>query len=375
MRTELAKQLGIELPIFAFSHCRDVVAAVTKSGGLGVLGAAWMTPEELEMSIDWITREVGGKPFGVDLVFPDTSAGSGGGPEKTPEEYLKMIPSEHLAFVRKMLVESGVADLSPEYYESYMVEYAHKMAMTNKKSREQLDISLSKSVNLIVGALGVTPEWVVKDAHARGTQVGALVGSAKHTIKQKNAGVDIMIAQGTEAGGSVGDISSMVLWPQVVEAAGGLPVLAAGGISRGSQMLAALATGCQGFWLGSLWLGTAESDLSLEMREKLFQAESTDARLSKAMTGKQGRMLNTEYVRAWTKPDALKPLDWPMQSILCGYPFKAAERAHKLDYWTHSVGQVVGDMKGHTTVKSEIERMLNEYLEALDNLNRVTSFD
>lgn len=375
MRTELAKQLGIELPIFAFSHCRDVVAAVTKAGGLGVLGAAWMTPEELEMSIDWINKEVGGKPFGVDLVFPDTSAGTGGGEEKSPEEYLKMIPAEHLAFVKKMLDDAGAADLSPSYYESYMVEYAHKMAMTNKKSREQLEVSLGKQVDLIVGALGVTPSWVVDAAHSRGIQVGALVGSAKHTIKQKEAGVDLLVAQGTEAGGSVGNVSSMVLWPQVVEAAAGLPVLAAGGISRGSQILASLALGCQGVWLGSLWLGTAESDLTIEMREKLFAAESTDAQLSKAMTGKQGRMLNTQYVSSWTKADAPKPLDWPMQSILCGYPFKRAERSNKLDYWTHSVGQVVGDMKGHTTVKGEIERMLNEYIEALDNLQKVTSFD
>ncbi|WP_449433323.1 nitronate monooxygenase [Pseudomonas putida] len=375
MKTELAKQLGIELPVFAFSHCRDVVAAVTKAGGVGVLGAAWMTAEELEMSIDWIKKEVGDKPFGVDLVFPDTSAGSGGGPEKSSSEYLAMIPPEHVGFVKKMLDEAGVADLSKEYYDAYMAEYATKMTMTNQKSRDQLDISLSKNVNLVVGALGVTPEWVIKDAHARGIQVGALVGSAKHTIKQREAGVDILVAQGTEAGGSVGDISSMVLWPQVVEAARGLPVLAAGGISRGSQMLAALATGCQGFWLGSLWLGCAESDLTLEMREKLFAAESTDARLSKAMTGKQGRMLNTQYVKNWENPTALKPLNWPMQSILCGYPFKRADRANELEYWTHSVGQVVGDMKGHTTVKAEIERMLNEYLEALDHLNQVTSFE
>jgi NAD(P)H-dependent flavin oxidoreductase YrpB (nitropropane dioxygenase family) len=373
MNTELAKQLGIELPIFAFSHCRDVVAAVTKAGGLGVLGAAWMTPDELEMSIDWISSQVGGKPFGVDLVFPGTQGDDT--KEKSPEEYLKMIPQPHVNFVRKMLDDAGIADLSPEYYQSFMVEYAQKMAMTHKKSREQLEISLSKSVNLIVGALGVTPSWVVDSAHSRGVQVGALVGSGKHAIKQKAAGVDLLVAQGTEAGGSVGNVSSMVLWPQVVEAAAGLPVLAAGGISRGSQVLAALSLGCQGVWLGSLWLGTAESDLTLEMRERLFQAESEDAQLSKAMTGKQGRMLRTSYVDAWTKSDAPKPLDWPMQSILCGYPFKRAERSGNLEYWTHSVGQIVGDMKGHTTVKGEIERMLNEYLVALESLNTVTGFE
>lgn len=370
MRTPLAKELGIELPIFAFSHCRDVVAAVTKAGGMGVLGAAWMTAEELDMSIDWIERQVDGKPFGVDLVFPGT-----GGDEKSPEEYLKEIPESHLNYVKGLLDDAGIPDLTPADRDEFMAEYAQKMAMTNKKSQAQLDIALGKSVGLVVGALGVTPDWVIGEAHARGVRVGALVGSAKHAARQREAGVDVMVAQGTEAGGSVGSVSSMVLWPQIVEAAQGRPVLAAGGVSRGSQILAALSLGCQGVWIGSLWLGTAESELSLEMRERLFAAESVDAQLSKAMTGKQGRMLRTKYVEAWAGPDAPKPLTWPMQSILCGYPFKRAERGRNLDYWTYSVGQVVGDMKGHTTVKGEFERMLGEYVEALETLEAVTALE
>ncbi|MGX5831808.1 nitronate monooxygenase [Mesorhizobium sp. 43Arga] len=371
MKTELAKQLGIDLPIFAFSHCRDVVAEVTKAGGMGSLGAAWMTPEELEMSIDWIEQRVEGRPFSVDLVFP----GTGGDEEKSPQEYLKLIPKSHLAFVKNMLDDAGIADIAEDDRNAYMVEYAQKMSMTNKKSREQLDVVLSrKSVKLVVGALGVTPEWVVKEAHAHGVKVGALVGSAKHAAKQRDVGVDVLVAQGTEAGGSVGSIASMVLWPQTVEAAKGIPVLAAGGVTRGSHILAALALGCQGVWMGSLWLGTAESDLSVEMREKLFAAASEDARIAKVMTGKQGRMLYTKYVEEWQRPGAPQPLNWPMQSILNGYPYKRAERGRNLDYWTYSVGQAVGDMTGPTTVKGEIERMLNEYVEALDSLQNVTSF-
>jgi NAD(P)H-dependent flavin oxidoreductase YrpB (nitropropane dioxygenase family) len=370
MKTQIAKRLGIELPIFAFSHCRDVVAAVTKAGGLGVLGAAWMTPDELEISIDWIRSKVDGKPFGVDLVFPGTH-----GEEKSPDEYLKDIPPGHIEFVKKALDQGGLDDISQSDRDEFMAEYATKMAMTNKKSRRQLEISLDKSVNLIVGALGVTPGWVVEAAHARSIPVGALVGSGKHAAAQKQAGVDLMVAQGTEAGGSVGSIASMVLWPQVVQAAEGVPVLAAGGVSRGSQLLAAFALGCQGVWLGSLWLGTAESDLTIEMREKLFAASSEDAQIFNVMTGKQGRMLKTNYTDAWTAPGAPKPLDWPMQSILGGYPMRRAERAHRLDYWTYSVGQVVGEMKGHTTVKAEIERMLNEYVDALESLNNTTAME
>ena len=370
MRTPITETLGIDLPIFAFSHCRDVVAAVTRAGGMGVLGAAWLTPEELEVNINWIRKQVDGKPFGVDLVFPGAH-----GDEKQPLEYLKQIPAQHLAFVKKLLDDAGVNDIPPEDRDEYMAEYANKMAMTNLKSRRQLELSLDHNIPFIVGALGVTPEWVVDACKARGSKTGALVGSGRHAAKQRAAGVDVLVAQGTEAGGSVGSIASMVLWPQVVEAAQGLPVLAAGGVSRGSHILAALSLGCQGVWMGSLWLGTQESDLSIEMRERLFAANSEDAQISLAMTGKQGRMLKTKYVAAWETPGAPKPLDWPMQSILGGYPFKRAERGSNLDYWTYSVGQIVGDMKRHTTVKGEVERLLNEYLEALEKLNAVTSFE
>lgn len=372
MKTPICTQLGIDLPIFAFSHCRDVVAAVTKAGGLGVLGAAWMTTDELAMSIEWVKKQVDGKPFGVDLVFPGTG---GEEAEKSPEEYAAMIPAEHIAYVKKLLDDAGLPDMSAADRDAFLVEYAQKMAMTNKKSREQLEVSLDSDVALVVGALGVTPGWVVDAAHARDTMVGALVGSARHAAKQREAGVDVLVAQGTEAGGSVGDIASMVLWPQVVEAAQGLPVLAAGGIGRGSQILASLALGCQGVWLGSLWLGTAESDLNMEMRERLFAARSEDAQISKALTGKQGRMLATRYTDAWVGEGAMKPLDWPMQSILGGYPFRRAERASQLDFWTYSVGQIVGDMNGHSTVRSEIERMLGEYVDALEHLNSVTQLE
>jgi NAD(P)H-dependent flavin oxidoreductase YrpB (nitropropane dioxygenase family) len=371
MQTELTKSLGIDVPIFAFSHCRDVVAAVSKTGGMGILGAAWMTPEELDMSIDWLEKEVGGKPFGVDLVFPGT-----GTDEKSPEEYLESIPENHLSFVKHMLDDGGLVDLAPDDRNAFMAENAKKMTMTNKKSHEQFEVTLArKSVSFVVGALGVTPKWVVEQAHARAIHVGAMVGSAKHAVKQREAGVDALVAQGTEAGGSVGSIASMVLWPQVVEAAAGIPVLAAGGVSRGSQILAALAMGCQGVLIGSLWLGTVESELSDEMREKLFAAESEDALLAKVMTGKQGRMLRTKYVEAWQQQDAPAPLSWPMQSILNGYSYHRAERAHDFDYWTYAVGQVVGDMTRSTTVEREMERMINEYIEALDHLQKVTAVE
>lgn len=366
MRTKLAEDLGIDVPIFAFSHCRDVVAAVTKAGGMGILGAAWMTPDEFEMSLNWLDAKVGGKPYGVDLVFPGTFEDVDGS-----EDLVSLLPETHRAFVGRLLDDAGIARLPEAERDEFMRDYAQKMAMTPKKSLKQFEIALSHPARFIVGALGVPPRSIVDKAHSKGVKIGALVGSAKHTQKQRDAGVDVVVAQGTEAGGSVGSISSMVLWPQVVEAAGSMPVLAAGGIGRGSQILAALAMGAQGVWLGSIWLGTTESELTPEMKQRLFEASSEEAVISKAMTGKQGRMLRSPYTDAWDKA-TLKPLTFPLQSILGGEVYKRAERGKRLDYWTYSAGQIVGDMREETTVRQVMERLLDEYVEALDSLKAVT---
>ncbi len=366
MRTKLAVDLGIDVPIFAFSHCRDVVAAVTKAGGMGILGAAWMTPDEFEMSLRWLDDTVGGKPYGVDLVFPGTFEDVDGS-----EDLVALLPASHREFVGRLLDEAGIARLPEMERDAFMRDYAQKMAMTPKKSLHQFEIALAHPTRFIVGALGVPPRSIVEKAHAKGLKIGALVGSAKHTQKQREAGVDVVVAQGTEAGGSVGSIASMVLWPQVVEAAGEMPVLAAGGIGRGSQILAALAMGAQGVWLGSIWLGTTESELTPEMKQRLFEAASEDAVISKAMTGKQGRMLRSHYTEAWDKA-TLKPLAFPLQSILGGEAYKRAERGRRLDYWTYSAGQIVGDMREETTVRQVMERLFNEYVEALEGLKAVT---
>lgn len=366
MRTKIAEKFGIEVPIFAFSHCRDVVAAVTKAGGMGILGAAWMSPEELEMSLNWIDERVGDKPYGVDLVFPGTFLDAA-----DTDDYVSQLPESHMTFVDRLLDDAGVKRISDEDKQLFLHEYAQKMGMNHAKSKKQFEISLRHPTKFIVGALGVPPKEIVDEAHARGVLVGALVGSVRHVQKQIQAGVDVLVAQGTEAGGSVGAISSMVLWPQVVEAAGDHPVLAAGGIGRGSQILAALSMGCQGVWMGSVWLGTTESELSKEMKQRFFEANSEDAVISFSMTSKQGRMLKSKFTEAWEQPDAPKPLTWPLQSILVGYPYRRADRGRQLDYWTYSVGQIVGDMKEEMSVRQVVEKLLTEYLDALERLKSV----
>lgn len=368
MRTAVSDIFGIDLPIFAFSHCRDVVVEASRAGGMGILGAAWMTPDELEVSLKWIDERVQGKPYGVDVVFPGTFAALED--ERDPEQIL---PKEHREFVRHLLDEAGIPPLPAGDAKVFGREHAEKMKMTPRDSERSLHIALTHPVKFVVGAMGVPPKHIVELVHSHGIKVGALVGSVDHAIKQKAAGTDILIAQGSEAGGHVGKVSSMVLWPQLVDAVAPMPVLAAGGIGRGRQFAAAMALGAAGIWCGSIWLGAVESELSPAMKERLFNSKSEDAVVSRALTGKPCRILKSGYTEAWDAGQGPKPLNFPLQSILAGEPLRRAERARRLDYWTYAVGQIVGDMKHETTVRQIFADMLEEYVAAMGDLQALMS--
>jgi NAD(P)H-dependent flavin oxidoreductase YrpB (nitropropane dioxygenase family) len=362
MQNAITKMFGIEVPMFAFSHCRDVVVEASRAGGMGVLGAAWMTPDELEVSLKWIDDRVEGKPYGVDVVFPGTFAPLSD--ERDPDDIL---PAEHREFVRRLLDTANIPPLPPDEAKNFSHEHAQKMKMTPLDSERSLEIALRFPVKFVVGAMGVPPKHVIDLVHAHGIKLGALVGSVDHAEKQRAAGTDVIIAQGSEAGGHVGKVSSMVLWPQVVDAVAPMPVLAAGGIGRGRQFAAAMALGAAGIWCGSIWLGTTESELTPAMKEELFKSKSEDAVVSRALTGKPCRVLKSEYTEAWDSGSP-KTLTFPLQSILSGEPLKRAERARRLEYWTYAVGQIVGDMKNETTVRKVFADVLNEYVETMDHL-------
>lgn len=368
MRTAVTEMFGIDLPIFAFSHCRDVVVEASRAGGMGVLGAAFMTPDELEVSLKWIDDHIEGKPYGVDVVFPGTFADLNSEPD--PDEVL---PTEHRKFVRSLIDGANIPPLPAADAAAFIKEHAHKMNMTPRESERALEIALRHPVRFVVGALGVPPKHVIEAVHAKGIKVGALIGSIRHAMKQKEAGTDILIAQGSEGGGHVGKVSSLVLWPQVIDAVSPIPVLAAGGIGNGRQLAAAMALGAAGAWCGSIWLGARESELSPEMKDQLFKATSEDAVVSRALTGKPCRILKSFYTDAWDRMDAPKPLTFPLQSILAGEPLRRAERAHRLEYWTYAIGQIVGDMKSETTVRQIFNDLLTEYVAAVDQLEALTA--
>jgi NAD(P)H-dependent flavin oxidoreductase YrpB (nitropropane dioxygenase family) len=368
MRTAVTGMFGIDLPIFAFSHCRDVVVEASRAGGMGVLGAAFMTPDELEVSLKWIDEHIDGKPYGIDVVFPGTFADLNSEPD--PDEIL---PPEHRQFVRNLIDGANIPPLPLADAAAFVKDHAHKMNMTPRESERALEIALRHPVKFVVGALGVPPKHVIEAVHAKGIKVGALVGSIRHAMKQKAAGTDILVAQGSEGGGHVGKVSSLVLWPQVIDAVSPIPVLAAGGIGNGRQFAAAMALGAAGAWCGSIWLGARESELSSEMKDALFQAISEDAVVSRALTGKPCRILRSAYTDAWDRTDAPRPLTFPLQSILAGEPLRRAERAHRLDYWTYAIGQIVGDMKSETTVRQIFNDLLNEYVAAVDRVQSLTA--
>ena len=369
MHTPLCELFGIDAPIFAFSHCRDVVLEVSKAGGMGVLGASGHTAAELETDLRWIDRHIGGKPYGVDLLMPNRYEKVDARQKLDVE---RALPPSHVAFARSVLDAAGVPPLPEEDAAATIRENRERLNMTPEDAEALLDIALQHPVKLVVSALGIAPTHLIERVHARGIKVGALVGRVDQALQQKAAGIDVLIAQGAEAGGHTGSISSLVLWPQVVDAVAPLPVLAAGGIGRGRQIAAAVALGAQGVWCGSIWLGSQQSELLPEMKERFFEAHSEDAIQSRALTGKPCRMLKSGFTESWSSVDAPKPLPMPLQSMLMTESIARVNRARDKRFLTYPVGQIVGDMKQETSCRQIMEDLMTEYLESIEQLTQIS---
>jgi NAD(P)H-dependent flavin oxidoreductase YrpB (nitropropane dioxygenase family) len=368
MRTALCDELGIEFPIFAFSHCRDVVAAVSRAGGLGVLGAVAFPAEQLERELAWIDDNVGDNPYGVDIVIPGKYEGIGEqDPEKLHEMLKAMVPQEHRDFAKKLLADYGV----PELPEGDAPESGELLGWTAATAAPQVEVSLHHDkVRLIANALGTPPDDVIEHVKSTGRKIAALCGSGKQARKHAAAGIDIVIAQGTEGGGHTGEIGSVVLWPEVVDAVAPTPVLAAGGIGSGRQIAAALALGAQGVWTGSLWLTVAEADSPPAKTQQLLDAGSGDTVRSRAWTGKPARMLRSEWTKAWEREDTPDPLGMPLQYMVTSEAVsrttRYAEQAAPVLF--NPVGQVVGQLSQVRSVKEVIATLVEEYAEAADRL-------
>jgi len=369
VRTKLCDDLGIEFPIFAFTHCRDVVAAVSNAGGMGLLGAVGFSAEQLAVELEWLDEHCD-KPYGVDVVIPGKYEGMGEmDPAKLEAELATMIPEEHREFARQLLADHGVPDLPDDQIAPALLGW------TEATASPLIDEALRHDkVRLIANALGTPPAEVIERIHESGRKVAALCGAPAQAVRHQNAGVDIIIAQGTEGGGHTGDVGSMVLWPQVIDAVAPTPVLAAGGIGTGRQMAAALAMGAEGVWTGSLWLTVEEADIPPAQMQSYLDATSRDTVRSRSWTGKPCRMLRNDWTDAWENPENPQPLGMPLQFMVTG---EAVARGHQYpeqakDVNFNPVGQIVGSMNKVRRTKDVIMEMVEEYLEAtarLESLN------
>ncbi len=311
MHTQLCDIYEIDVPIFAFSHSPKVVAAVSNAGGFGVLGAVGMEPEQLDSTLQMLTQGCSGKSFGIDLIIPEQYVGREEG-GLSLEALQSRIPQGHRDFLDHLLEDYHV----PKQPAPATFASRAGMGISEKRGKQLVDIALAYPVKLIVNALGVPPAYIVERAHQQRVRVGALVGAVKHAVHQKEAGVDLIIAQGFEAGGHTGEIATMVLTPQVVDAVAPIPVVTAGGIASGRQMAAALALGAQGVWTGSVWLMTEEAETHPVVKEKFLHATSSDTLRSRASTGKPARQLRSAWTDAWEDPANPNPLPMPLHSLL-----------------------------------------------------------
>ena len=370
MRSPICDLLNVEFPLVAFTHCRDVVVEVSKAGGFGVLGAAGFTAEQLEVELTWIDDHIDGKPYGVDLIAPTSMAVTDD--NNTPEHLEQMVPGEHRDFAAQVLARHNI-DTQDVYPRKARDAGGF---LTKNKANNIIDVAFSHPIKLIANALGVPPRYMLEMGKQHGVAVAALVGAKEHAAKQVEAGVDILVVAGTEAGGHCGDVSTMVLVPEVCQYVedSGVPVLAAGGIVQGRQMAAAMAMGAHGVWTGSMWLTTAEAETSPVIKEKYVQATSRQTVRSKARTGKYSRQLRSAWTDAWESEEAPQPLPMPLQSRVSEPPLarvaKLAEGGHEgaRQLATYFVGQGVGLMNNIQDTRTVVREFMEDYLAAVERM-------
>ena len=364
MPNELCQKLGIDYPIFAFTHCRDVVVAVSKAGGIGVLGAVGFSPEQLKEELDWIDEHIGDKSYGVDVVIPQKYEGMGSmSAEEMEAQLWKMVPEEHMEFAQKLLADAGV----PEWPDG--TTSMGLMGWTEATATPLLEEALTRpQCRMIANALGTPPADKIKMVQDSGRLIGALCGKVKQAVAHKEAGLDFVVAQGGEGGGHTGDVGSVVLWPQIVDALGDTPMLAAGGIGNGRQIAAAMAMGAAGVWTGSLWLTVEEAHTQPAQKTSLLAATSEDTVRSRSWTGKTCRMLKNEWTEAWERPDTPDPLGMPLQGMVTSDGMRRTStyadvgECQKVAF--NPCGQVIGQINEVESCRQVVYRLLDEYVDA-----------
>ena len=379
MKSQICELLNIEFPMVAFSHCRDVVAAVSKAGGMGVLGAVGLSPEKLEIELNWIDEHVDGKPYGVDVLVPNSYVGKG--ENLTTDDLRAMIPQEHREFRADVLEKHDIEanDLRSDAGSQRTEQNSNQVLGAGLDgAKEVLEVAFSHPIGLVANALGVPPKWMLDMGKEHNVPVAALIGAKQHAVKQVEAGVDIIVVSGTEGGGHCGSVSTMVLVPDVRRALkpyGDVPILAAGGICTGEQMAGVMAMGADGVWCASVFLPTTEAETSDNVKEKMIAASSSHTVRSKSRTGTHSRQLKSPWVDAWESKDAPEPLPMPLQTMVSEPALKKVadqaaighEGAKQLEtYW---VGQGIGLVNETLSAGQTVQKFKEEFVESYERVN------
>lgn len=357
LRTRLCEEYGCEYPIVAFAHTKDVIAAVTNAGGIGVLGATSSTPEEIRSDVQWIRERVGDKPFGVDLLMPASFV------EGNLEDLEAMIPETNREFVEQLQQDNSIPDpKTPAPWRGISPDLL-------RRSREQLEVVLEERVPIFASGLG-SPAFIIERAHEVGTKVWGLIGLTRQARREIEAGIDVVIAQGGDSGGHSGSVGTFSLVPEAVKLARGTNtlVLAAGGVTTGAHVAASLALGADGVWCGTIWQATNESETKMFLKQRLVDAVTEDAIQSRAVTGKPVRQIRSKWTDAWKQPDAPDALPMPLQGMLVAKIQQSIED-HEVEDWTGiPSGQGVGAINEIKPARQVVWDMMEEAQDAIEGL-------
>jgi NAD(P)H-dependent flavin oxidoreductase YrpB (nitropropane dioxygenase family) len=356
LQTKFTEMMGIEFPIIAFTHCKDVVAAVVNAGGFAVLGEAMHTPDDIAADIKWIRSRVGDKPFGIDLVLPASAPGA-----DTLEKLLAGIPEEHRKFAQHIKEKYKVP-------EPKAGQALHQWGGLNQEiARRQLDVILEERVPVFISGLG-SPAFMLKTAHERGMKVFGLIGKTRQAKREIEAGVDVIIAQGYDAAGHTGPIGTFSIVPEVVAIAGDVPVVAAGGVTTGRHLAASLCLGASGVWTGTLWLACRESDSDMIIKEKLIAATSDDTVYSRSVSGFPMRVTKCPWTEEWASPEAPRTLPSPYQMLLSSDYIQAANDHRRADLMFEAAGQGVGFVDAMKPARQIVFDLVEEALATFEEL-------
>ncbi len=373
MKSRICEILDIEFPLLAFSHCRDVVVAVSKAGGMGVFGAVSLPPDRLEEELNWIDDHIDGKPYGIDLIVPNKYEGKG--KSVSTDDIVNSIPQGHKDFAKSILNSHNIESDNPDDVRSGTVQFGKNLSEEGAES--SLEVAMKHPIKLIANALGVPPKIMLDLGKKHNVAVAALVGAKEHALKQVEAGVDILVVAGGEAGGHCGDVSTMVLVPEVYNAikdVKDIPILAAGGITTGGQMAAAMSMGASGAWCGSVWLTTSEAETNPIVKEKMLAASSRDTVRSRSRTGKHSRQLRSPWTDAWEN-EGPEPLPMPLQSFVSEPALRKIDKLSQSGHEgakqlaTYFVGQGVGLMNHAISAGTVVQNFKEDFIEAFERLS------